>query len=356
MRKIALLFLLGALLGLTASAEDIVDTSGFTAAVPDGVSDALGGMTAADADFGEGVQGILDDLSEKSGGALRAAVGTAAQLLAIVLLCALVGHFAPDAPVDAVTLAGVLAVTAACAGSLHSLLRLGSETLDQVRVFANVLLPAMTAATAATGAVSGAAALSGATVLFSDLLINLTDRLLLPLVYAYLALRAADAAVGGESLGRLAGLVSWIITNSLKWLVLGYIAYVSVTGVISGSADSAKIRAAKLALSGAVPVVGSIIADASETVLVGAAVLRTGLGVFGMLVVLGICAYPFLRIGAQYLILKLSAALSAAIGEKRLVGVIDAVSSCMGFLLALTGAQALMLLVSCVCAMKAVSV
>lgn len=356
MRKIALLLLLGALLGLTASAEDIVDTSDFAAAVPDGVSDALGGMTAADADFGEGVQGILDDLSEKSGGALRAAVGTAAQLLAIVLLCALVGHFAPDAPVDAVTLAGVLAVTAACAGSLHSLLRLGSETLDQVRVFANVLLPAMTAATAATGAVSGAAALSGATVLFSDLLINLTDRLLLPLVYAYLALRAADAAVGGESLGRLAGLVSWIITNSLKWLVLGYIAYVSVTGVISGSADSAKIRAAKLALSGAVPVVGSIIADASETVLVGAAVLRTGLGVFGMLVVLGICAYPFLRIGAQYLILKLSAALSAAIGEKRLVGVIDAVSSCMGFLLALTGAQALMLLVSCVCAMKAVSV
>ena len=356
MRKIALLLLLGALLGLTASAEDIVDTSGFAAAVPDGVSDALGGMTAADADFGEGVQGILDDLSQKSGGALRAAVGTAAQLLAIVLLCALVGHFAPDAPVDAVTLAGVLAVTAACAGSLHSLLRLGSETLDQVRVFANVLLPAMTAATAATGAVSGAAALSGATVLFSDLLINLTDRLLLPLVYAYLALRAADAAVGGESLGRLAGLVSWSIPNSLKWLVLGYIAYVSVTGVISGSADSAKIRAAKLALSGAVPVVGSIIADASETVLVGAAVLRTGLGVFGMLVVLGICAYPFLRIGAQYLILKLSAALSAAIGEKRLVGVIDAVSSCMGFLLALTGAQALMLLVSCVCAMKAVSV
>ena len=247
MRKIALLLLLGALLGLTASAEDIVDTSGVAAAVPDGVSDALDGMTAADADFGEGVQGILDDLSEKSGGALRAAVGTAAQLLAIVLLCALVGHFAPDAPVDAVTLAGVLAVTAACAGSLHSLLRLGSETLDQVRVFANVLLPAMTAATAATGAVSGAAALSGATVLFSDLLINLTDRLLLPLVYAYLALRAADAAVGGESLGRLAGLVSWIITNSLKWLVLGYIAYVSVTGVISGSADSAKIRAAKLA-------------------------------------------------------------------------------------------------------------
>ena len=351
-----MLALLCALLTFPAAAEDLVDTDGLSAAVPDSVSDALGGMTAADADFSTGLQGILSDLAGQSGGALKAAAGTAARLLAIVLLCALVGQAAPNAPVDAVTLAGVLAITAACAGSLHSLLRLGSETLDQVRVFSNVLLPAMTTATAATGAVSGAAALSGATVLFSDLLINLTDRLLLPLVYAYLALRAADAAVGDGALGRLAGLVSWVITNSLKWLVLGYIAYVSVTGVISGSADSAKIRAAKLAFSGAVPVVGSIIADASETVLVGAGVLRTGIGVFGMLVVLGLCAYPFLRIGAQYLILKLAAALSSAVGEKRLVGVIDAVSSCMGFLLAMTGAQALMLLVSCVCAMKAVSV
>lgn len=359
MRKIVLILVLVASMSVTAFAldEGAISTDELAEAAPDEALDRLGDITPSNAgSLSEGVQSILASLAEESGGAIRAAVSTAAVLLGVVLLCALVGQIAPDSPVDAVTLAGVLAITAACAGSLNTLLRLGSETIDQVRVFSNILLPTMSAATIATGATNAAAAISGATVLFSDLLINLISALLLPLVYAYVALRAADAAVGSDTLSRLAGLIAWVITNSLKWLLLGFIAYVSVSGVISGSADSAQIRAAKLAFSGAVPVVGSIIADASETVLVSAGLLRTSMGVFGMLVILGICAYPFLRIGAQYLILKLTAALSAAIGGKRLVGMIDAVSNAMGFLLAMTGAEALMLLISCVCSMKAVSV
>ncbi len=255
-----------------------------------------------------------------------------------------------------VAIAGVLAITAACAGSLNALISLGRDTLDQVQVFSNVLLPTMAAATVATGATSSSAAIYAATVLFSNLLINLITVLFLPLVYAYLAISAAEAAVGNSTLKRMADFIRWIITNSLKWLLLIFIAYITISGVISGSADSAKVRAAKLTLSGAVPVVGSIIADASETVLVSASLLRTSVGVFGMLAILGICAYPFLRLGVQYLIFKIAAALSAAIGEKRLVGMIDAVSTAMGFLLAMTGTEALLLLISCVCSMKAVSV
>lgn len=357
MRKAALILLLLSLLAMPANAQTLYDTDELLDALPEDARSRLGSATPTDAgELSDGVRQILQTLAEDGGGAIRSAVSTGALLLGIVLLCALVGQLGDGLPFDAVCLAGVLAIVAASAGSLHSLIRLGSETIDQVRVFSNILLPTMSAATIATGATGTATAISGATVLFSNLLINLITAFLLPLVYAFVALRAADSALGSDTLSRLSALVAWLLTNSLKWLLLGYVAYVSVSGVISGSADSAKIRAAKLALSGAVPVVGSIIADASETVLVSAGLLRTSVGVFGMLAILGICAYPFLRIGVQYLVLKLTAALSAAIGGRRLVGMIEAVSSAMGYLLAMTGAEALMLLISCVCSMKAVSV
>ena len=105
-----------------------------------------------------------------------------------------------------------------------------------------------------------------------------------------------------------------------------------------------------------VPVVGSIIGDASETVLVSAGILRSTVGVFGMLAVLGICAAPFLQIGLHYLTLKVTAAVSGIIGDKRLSGLVEALGSAMSFILAMTGACALILLISCVCSMKAVSV
>ena len=73
----------------------------------------------------------------------------------------------------------------------------------------------MTAATAATGAVSGAAALSGATVLFSDLLINLTDRLLLNVVEE----RAAGMSVRPEDKEWIARVYAYILIGvMLDWI------------------------------------------------------------------------------------------------------------------------------------------
>lgn len=358
MRRILLAVILVIFMATPAAAQDseLYDTGELLDAVPDEVLDLFDGWTPTDSDsLADGVSEILTSLSERSGSAVKSAVRCGAVVLAIMLLCSVVDQFTLSMPSNAVTIAGVLAITAACAGSLNSLIELGRETMDQVQVFANVLLPTMAAATMAVGGTTASTAIYSASVLFSNLLINLMTALLLPLVYAYLALCAADTAIGHQTLRRMAELVKWIITNSLKWLLLAFTAYLSVTGVIAGSADAAKIRAAKLAFSGAVPVVGSIIADASETVLVSASLLRNSVGVFGMLVVLGISAWPFLRIGVQYLIFKVVAALAASIGEKRLVNLVDSVSSALGFLLAMTGADSLLLLISCVCSMKVVN-
>lgn len=69
--------------------------------------------------------------------------------------------------------------------------------------------------------------------------------------------------------------------------------YLTASGAIAGSADAAAVKAAKMTISRAIPVVGGILSDAAETVLAGAGVLRGTVGVVGMLVVLAICLTPF---------------------------------------------------------------
>ena len=100
------------------------------------------------------------------------------------------------------------------------------------------------------------------------------------------------------------------------------------------------------------PVVGSMVADASETLLVSASVLRGGLGVFGLLGVLAVSVLPFLETGCQYLMLKLTAAAAGAAGEKELSALIGAMAGAMGLLTGLVGACAAVLMVACVCFMK----
>ena len=103
-----------------------------------------------------------------------------------------------------------------------------------------------------------------------------------------------------------------------------------------------------------VPMVGGIIADASETVLVGAGLLKNTIGVFGMLGILASCAYPFFQLGVQYLLYKLTAFLSAAVGAPLLCKLINGLGGAFGLVLGMTGACALLLFVSVLSSVAAV--
>jgi stage III sporulation protein AE len=128
----------------------------------------------------------------------------------------------------------------------------------------------------------------------------------------------------------------------------------AVTGAISGTADAAASRAARIAISGAVPVVGGILSDAADTVLLSASVLGSGAGMWGMLTVLAIFSVPAIKIGCQYLMLKATGAIASIFAPKKLSDLITDFSGAMGLLLAVTGSVCLMLLISIVCFMKGV--
>jgi stage III sporulation protein AE len=128
--------------------------------------------------------------------------------------------------------------------------------------------------------------------------------------------------------------------------------YMSITGVISGTADAAAVKAAKLTISGVVPVVGGILSDASETVILSAGIMKNAVGIYGLLAVAAMWITPFLTIGAQFLMLKLTAAVCGVFGVKEASDLIADFSAAMGLVLAMTGAVCFFLLVSIVCFMK----
>ena len=319
----------------------------------------LDGVTMENADLDEGLRSILDMGSEQLGGVVRKALRSGLLLLAIVLLAGvaqgmLEGSRALGVP--AVPLASALAVTAVAAADVDALLGLGEGTLSTMTDFSNLLFPAVTALTAATGAITGAAARQLAAVLFTDILMNLMSRVLAPLVYAYLAASAAHAALDNDGLKRLAALFKWAVTILLTVLLMAFVGYLTISGVIAGHTDAAAVKAAKFALSTAIPVVGGILSDAAETVLAGAGMLRGTVGVYGTLAVLAMCLAPFLQLAAHYLAYKLAAALSAAVADGRTAGLIDSIGSAFGLILGMTGAGALMLLVALVSALSVINV
>ena len=264
--------------------------------------------------------------------------------LLILILASIVGIFVQ----------ATILQTAICAGGLRSMIGLAAGTLDRIGTFVTFLLPVLSAALSASGGMTSAAALYAGSMLFIDVLMRLIRSLLIPLTYAFTALSAAECAVGGETLQRLRELTGWIIQTALKGVMYVFTAYLTVTGLIAGSADAAAVKAAGSAHSTAVPVVGSILSGAAGTVLAGADIVRNYAGVFGLLAILATGLAPFCRIGVHYLALKLTAAVGGTMQCGGLGGLLSNLSAAMGYMLALTGCAALMALLSTCWFMKAV--
>ena len=300
-------------------------------------------------------QQVRDSLT----GVVKEAVRSCVLLLVVTLLCGLaesMGAGAGGDPLKISTLVAALSIAAIAVGDVDSLLTLGEEAMYNMQGLGDILLPAVSMTTAASGAPAAAAVKYSATILFSDFLIRLINHLLIPLCYAFVAVNVAWAALGNDGLKRMGGLLKWLITIILSVILLVFIGYLNLSGVISGSADAATVKAAKFTISNMVPVVGGVISDTAETLLAGASLLRNTAGVFGMLAVLGICLVPFLNLGIHYLMYKVTAALAATVsGDGRITGLIEALGSAFGLILAMTGSCGVLLIVAMTSAVSAVA-
>ena len=292
---------------------------------------------------------LLKALGKATDG-IRQGLRLSAVVLMICLLCGIWNSISSHSSLP--TIVGVLGIYAAVLGAFGSMIQLSKDTVATLTDYSALLIPIMASAAALSGNPVSATVLQSVTVLFAQLLMRIITKLLIPGVYLFLALAAGEAALQNNLLGELREFLSWIISKTLRCLMYIFTVFLTLSGVISGNTDAMAVKTAKFAVSGMIPVVGSILSDASESLLAGASILKNTVGIVGMLAVLGIAIVPFLRVGIQYLITKGAAACSGAIAIKEHTSLLKHISTAMGFLLAMTGICAILLLISGVCYLK----
>ena len=318
--------------------------------VPEAGADLMPAQTET---FADGLSKLLSNAIGFINPSLKDAAGVCLSLIALVLLQSVLQTL-PAKMMPVQNLVSTLAIAGILLSRTSSLLHLGVTTIRQLSDYGKLLLPVLAAALAAQGGITSATALYAGTAIFDYVLGTILSNLLVPLVYGYIILSVSACATDSERLNRLRDLLKGVVSWCLKISIYIFTGYITITGVVSGSADATAIKATKLTMSGMIPVVGGMLADASEAVLVGASLMKNAAGTYGLLAILSVWLSPFIQIGTQYLLLKLTAALCGAFGAKRPTQLVEQFSGAMGLLLGMTATMCLLLLISAVCFMKGV--
>lgn len=356
MRTFVFSILFALMLSVPALAdEDIIDKTAIEDSAPAEAIETVGGIESV-TDTQSALERLWSKVTGEVSDNLSKVLGRAVSVVAVAVICGLLKVFTAEKAVpDWCDLYGCAAISILCLADIGSYISMCRSALEDVSAFSQSLLPALCTLGAGSGAISSATVKYAASALFMDMLLSAAVKLIMPAVLAFLALSVAASAFDSKRLSRLCKLLKKVCVLLMTALAIGFTAYLGISSAITSSADALALRAAKTAISTALPVVGGIVSDAASSVIGSAELLKSTVGVFGMLIIAAICAAPFVILGLNYLAYKAAAAGVSMLGSDRLSALTDSVGDAFGMLLGLVGCAGIMMFISIFSAIKAVS-
>lgn len=143
--------------------------------------------------------------------------------------------------------------------------------------------------------------------------------------------------------------LSKFFKSSIVWflgvVVTLFVGVLSVEGTLSSGVDGVTAKTTKAVVSSFVPVVGKALGDSVDTVLGCTNILKNATGIVGIVVIVGICAAPIIKLTILSVAFKLTSALSEPIADKNIVKLLGHMGDTFKILLAIMFFIAVMLIV-----------
>ncbi len=337
---------------LPSLAEDFDDIK---KAVPQEAEEILGNTNLdSNTDFSKLWGKLTENIKNLFTGQIKAGISLVLSITAISLISYLAVSVFGDGGTGVIALAEILTVMAVTMNGTKAAISSSAQAVEDIYGFSSTLLPVLASATASLGGITSSSTKLMASTLAINIFTSIQINIVIPLIYCYIALSAASAVLPGP-IKSGAKLIKWAINTVLTGSVTVFTLYITISGVITSTADSLTVKVTKTAISNLIPVVGKIISDAAESVASGFSVIRAVSGAFGVVVVTACMLGPWIKGFVQYISFKLSATICQSISGSALGAFVSDLGTAMGLVLASAASSAVMLYVAIIAFLRVVN-
>ena len=211
-------------------------------------------------------------------------------------------------------------------------LGLVQSLVDELCTFMLAAQPALTGLVTLGGNPTAAFAFAPVLLAAVNAIAFLIQRALIPVITLVALLQIVNYLSERAMLEKLSALLRNGISWALRMTAVLFVAVLSLQRISAPAMNNAVTKTAKLAVN-AIPIVGTVLTDTVDTVMVWAGAVRSGVMVAVVIALVVLCAAPLVKLAAFVLIYKATAALIQPISDPRAVKAIDAAGTFAGLLL-----------------------
>lgn len=199
-----------------------------------------------------------------------------------------------------------------------------SGAVENIVLFIQLFIPTYTIAVGAAQGTAAAANYYQLMLLLAYLVESFLNKVLIPLIYSYVMLALLNGLWSEEKLSLLLDFIAKGVGFALK-VSLGTVTGLSfVQAVIVPVASGLRISAMRKAIS-AIPGIGGVAEGMTELMLGSAVLIKNSMGVLLLVLIAGACILPLLKILVVTGVVKLGAAVTGIVSDKRISACTDRV-------------------------------
>lgn len=199
-----------------------------------------------------------------------------------------------------------------------------SGAVENIVLFIQLFIPTYTIAVGAAQGTAAAAYYYQLMLLLAYLVESFLNKVLIPLIYSYVMLALLNGLWPEEKLSLLLDFIAKGVGFALK-VSLGTVTGLSfVQAVIVPVASGLRISAMRKAIS-AIPGIGGVAEGMTELMLGSAVLIKNSMGVLLLVLIAGACILPLLKILVVTGVVKLGAAVTGIVSDKRISACTDRV-------------------------------
>lgn len=204
---------------------------------------------------------------------------------------------------------------------------LAKHTIDGMVSMMNAILPVFITLLTVSGNIASSALLSPLMIMAVNSISFITGKLVVPLLMMSLVIECANYFTRPYKLNGLAGLLKQSGIIIVGFMMMLFIGIMAIQGTAGGISDGLTLRTAKFATASFVPVVGKLLSDTVEVLFSASLLLRSSIGIFGMLAVAMVCFLPCLKLFVVGLMVKLSGACIEPLGDSQMAACLNSIGN-----------------------------
>ena len=236
--------------------------------------------------------------------------------------------------------------------NFSDIINMVKESTTNIVGFSNSLIPLLITLMLTTGAIVSTSVIKPVLLILINFIGNFITNFILPLVIIGTVLAIVSKISNKVRIDKLAKFMKSAGVWILGIIMTLFVTVLSLEGSITQTVDGVTAKTAKAAVSTVIPVVGKILGDATDAVIGCAGILKNAVGFVGIIVIIGICIAPIIKLAVLSFTYYIASCVCQPIADEKVIGLLDSIGDTFKILLGIVFCVSVMLIIGLTIVMK----